>query len=72
MSRAGDILEQDVGGGEGENPPTYETLAEEHGPNSRYGYSSSFRRSLHLVSRVAQVRQVERLGGEEVSLITRI
>jgi hypothetical protein len=40
MSRAANILEQDVGGGEGDNLPTYENLAEAHGPNSRYGYSS--------------------------------
>lgn len=39
MSRAADILEQDVGGGEGDNLPTYENLAQAHGPNSRYGYS---------------------------------
>ena len=38
MSSSADILEQDVGGGD--NLPTYENLAEEHGPNSRYGYSS--------------------------------
>lgn len=37
MSRAANILEQDVGGGEGDNLPTYENLAEAHGPNSRFG-----------------------------------
>lgn len=37
MSRAADTLEQDVGGGEGDSLPTYENLAELHGPNSRYG-----------------------------------
>ncbi len=36
MSRATDSLEQDVGGGEGDTLPTYENLAQEHGPNSRY------------------------------------
>ena len=38
MSNAADFLEQDVGGGEGDGLPTYETLAEAHGPNSRYRY----------------------------------
>jgi len=33
-----DIPEQDVRGlGEGDGLPTYENLAEAHGPNSRYG-----------------------------------
>lgn len=39
MSRATDTLEQDVGGGEDDSLPTYENLAQAHGPNSRYGYS---------------------------------
>ena len=38
MSRATDFLEQDVGGAEGDGLPTYENLAETHGPNSRYAY----------------------------------
>jgi hypothetical protein len=50
MSRAADILEQDVGGGEGDNLPTYENLAEAHGPNSRYGYSSISRSSAFSLS----------------------
>lgn len=37
MSRAADTLEQDVGGGEGDSLPTYENLAQAHGPNSRFG-----------------------------------
>ena len=48
MSRAADILEQDVGGGEGENPPSYENLAQAHGPNSRYVHRSSLRGSIVL------------------------
>ena len=42
MSRVTNVPEQDVGGGEGDNLPTYENLAQAHGPNSRYGrgYSS--------------------------------
>ena len=72
MSRATNVPEQDVGGGEGDSLPTYENLAEAHGPNSRYGYSSSFQGSFRLVpSRTLQVRQMEKLGREEVSLITR-
>jgi hypothetical protein len=50
MSQTADFLEQDVGVGEGDVLPTYENLAEAHGPNSRYGYSSSFQGLLHLVS----------------------
>ena len=34
MSRSTDIPEQDVGG-TGDGLPTYENLAQEHGPNSR-------------------------------------
>ena len=34
MSRATDFPEQDVGGGD--DLPTYENLAQAHGPNSRY------------------------------------
>lgn len=34
MSRATDLPEQDVGGGD--DLPTYENLAQAHGPNSRY------------------------------------
>jgi hypothetical protein len=71
MSRAADILEQDVGGGEGDNLPTYENLAEAHGPNSRYGYSSISRSSAFSLSHLVQVRQVEKLGRKEVNLITR-
>lgn len=72
MSQTADFLEQDVGVGEGDDLPTYENLAEAHGPNSRYGYSSSFQGSFRLVpSRTLQVRQMEKLGREEVSLITR-
>ncbi|KAI0248727.1 hypothetical protein BJV78DRAFT_1284612 [Lactifluus subvellereus] len=35
MSRATDVPEQDVGGGD--DLPTYENLAQTHGPNSRFG-----------------------------------
>ncbi len=31
MSRATNFLEQDAGGGEGDNLPTYENLAQAHG-----------------------------------------
>jgi hypothetical protein len=72
MSRAADILEQDVGGGEGDNLPTYENLAQAHGPNSRYGHRSISRLIAFSLSRVVQVRQVEKLGREEVTLITPI
>ncbi len=72
MSRAADTLEQDVGGGEGDSLPTYENLAEANGPNSRYGYSPISRFVALSLSRVVQVRQVEGLGREEVTLFTRI
>jgi hypothetical protein len=72
MSRTADTLEQDVGGGEGDNLPTYENLAQAHGPNSRYGYSPISGFAALTCSRVVQVWQVEELGGEEVTLITRI
>jgi hypothetical protein len=72
MSRATDTLEQDVGGDEGDSLPTYENLAQAHGPNSRYGYSPISRCSAFSLSRVVQVRQVEKLGREEVTLITRV
>jgi hypothetical protein len=71
MSRAADILEQDAGGGEGDSLPTYENLAQAHGPNSRYGYSSISRSSAFSHSHLVQVRQVEKLGRKEVNLITR-
>ena len=72
MSRAANTLEQDVGGGEGDNLPTYENLAQTHGPNSRYDYGSISRSIAFSLSRLVQVRQVERLGREEVTFITRI
>jgi hypothetical protein len=71
MSRAPDNLEQDVGGGEGDSLPTYENLAQAHGPNSRYGYSPISGSIGLSPSRVVQVRQVEKLGREEVTLIAR-
>lgn len=70
MSRAANILEQDVGGGEGDNLPTYENLAQAHGPNSRYSYSSISRSIAFSLSRIIQVWQVEKLGREEVTFIT--
>ena len=70
MSRAPDILEQDAGGGEGDSLPTYENLAEAHGPNSRYGYSPISRYIVFILSRAVQVRQMEKLGREEVTIIT--
>jgi hypothetical protein len=42
MSRATNVPEQDVGGGEGDSLPTYENLAQAHGPNSRYDRGYSF------------------------------
>jgi hypothetical protein len=72
MSRVTDFLEQDVGGGEGDGLPTYENLAQTHGPNSRYGHSSMSRFIALNLSRLVQVRKVERLGREEVILITRL
>lgn len=36
MSSVTNFPEQDAGGGDGEGLPTYENLAQEHGPNSRY------------------------------------
>jgi hypothetical protein len=71
MSRAADILEQDVGGGEGDNLPTYENLAQAHGPNSRYDFRYCCSGAQHSVL-VVQVRQVEELGREEVTFIARI
>ena len=52
MSRATNIPEQDVGAGEGDNLPTYENLAEAHGPNSRYdrGTAPFEARSTHRFS----------------------
>ncbi|KAI9513166.1 hypothetical protein F5148DRAFT_1317751 [Russula earlei] len=37
MSRAMDFPEQDVGVGDGDGLPSYENLAQAHGPNSRFG-----------------------------------
>jgi hypothetical protein len=38
MSRAMDVPEQDVGVSDGDGLPTYENLAQAHGPNSRCAY----------------------------------
>jgi hypothetical protein len=38
MSRPTEVPQQDVGVGEGDSLPTYENLAQAHGPNSRYDY----------------------------------
>ncbi len=68
MSRATNFLEQDAGGGEGDNLPTYENLAQAHGPNSRYAIATARSKgtSHSMFSFVVQVRQVEKLGREEV------
>jgi hypothetical protein len=68
MSRAMDAPEQDVGVGDGDGLPTYENLAEAHGPNSRCARLPRLR-SIHDVfstSLLVQVRQVEELDREEV------
>jgi len=68
MSRAMDAPEQDVGVGDGDGLPTYQNLAEAHGPNSRSAQSLRLR-SMHEVfstSLIIQVRQVEELDREEV------
>jgi hypothetical protein len=38
MSRTMDVPEQDVGVSDGDGLPTYENLAQAHGPNSRCAY----------------------------------
>jgi hypothetical protein len=68
MSRATNFPEQDVGGGEDDSLPTYENLAEAHGPNSRYAIPTfgPMAHRIQCFSLVVQVRQVEKLGREEV------
>ena len=68
MSNAAYKPEQDVGGDDA--LPTYENLAQAHGPNSRYdSYALVRSPSPHSVSfdLVSKVRPVEKLGREEVS-----
>jgi hypothetical protein len=72
MSRPTEVPQQDVGVGEGDSLPTYENLAQAHGPNSRYDLVTTTLGTAFSVSLVVQVRQVEKLGREEVTSITRI
>ncbi|KAH9960520.1 hypothetical protein BC827DRAFT_1268217 [Russula dissimulans] len=60
ISRAMDIPEQDAGGlgGNGDGLPTYENLAEAHGPNSRYGLCYRFVQGMKSAPLVVQVRQM--------------
>jgi hypothetical protein len=69
MSRVTNLPEQDVGGGDGDGLPTYENLAEAHGPNSRYVHHCGLgaKHGMFSASLVVQVWQVEKLGREEVT-----
>ena len=65
MSNAAHAPEQDVGGDDG--LPTYDNLAQAHGPNSRYGnYGPRLPHNL-FDPLVPQVRSMEKLGRKEVS-----
>lgn len=64
MSNAAFTPEQDVGGDDA--LPTYENLAQAHGPNSRYGNHGFIHLSLPF-DLVLKVRSVEKLGRKEVS-----
>jgi hypothetical protein len=65
MSNAAFKPEQDVGGSD--DLPTYENLAQAHGPNSRYGNHGFIHLSVPF-DLVPKVRSVEKLGRKEVSL----
>jgi hypothetical protein len=69
MSRAMDVPEQDVGVGDGDGLPTYENLAQAHGPNSRYAqcYGLVQSHTIFSASLVPQVWQMEELDRKEVT-----